>query len=405
MRFLRTLSTRRLLALCLSAVAVAVGGTAIALAGGSGPVPPPKPLAAAVHQGLAAPEVQGVTARVTFTNHLIDSSGIHGASPLLSGATGRLWLSPGNGLRLELQGDGTTDSQLVADKNGFWAYDGGSNTVYKGQLPADSGQEKKGAADKHGVPSVAQIQAGINRARNHKLVISGPVPANIAGQPAYTVRVGPSEPGGLLGGVGLAWDAARGLPLRVAVYARGNSNPVLELVATDVKYGPVPTSDIAISPPAGAKVVDLGTRSQKHGASGSKATGKGQHQDVSGRQAVAKKLQFSLSAPATLAGMKRSGVHLLPLKKGNAALVTYGTGPGTIAVVERAAHADNQQSAKQSGGGHGKIELPTVKVGSATANVIDTPIGSVVSFDRGGVSYTVLGSVHAAVAETAARGL
>ncbi|MEA2429552.1 MAG: hypothetical protein QOI19_25, partial [Thermoleophilaceae bacterium] len=71
MRFLRTLSTRRLLALCLSAIAVAAGGTAIALAGGSGPVPPQKPLARAVHDGLTAPQVQGITARVEFTNHLI----------------------------------------------------------------------------------------------------------------------------------------------------------------------------------------------------------------------------------------------------------------------------------------------------------------------------------------------
>jgi hypothetical protein len=41
MRFLRTLSTRRMIALCLSAVAIAAGGTAIAIAaGGSGQTPP-----------------------------------------------------------------------------------------------------------------------------------------------------------------------------------------------------------------------------------------------------------------------------------------------------------------------------------------------------------------------------
>src|SRR5947208_7348184 len=93
MRFLRTISTRRLLALCLSALAIAAGGTAIAIAaGGSGATPPQKPLARAVHDGLTAPTVQGITARVKFTNHLIDSSGIHGANPLLTGADGRLWL-------------------------------------------------------------------------------------------------------------------------------------------------------------------------------------------------------------------------------------------------------------------------------------------------------------------------
>jgi outer membrane lipoprotein-sorting protein len=406
--FLRTISTTRLVAVSASAVALAAGGTAIALAGGSGTTPPAKPLAAAVHDGLTAPETQGVTARVKFTNHLVDSSGIHGANPLLSGATGRLWLSPGRGLRLELQSDGSADSQVVANRSGFWVLDGTSNTVYKGQLPAERANEK-GTAGKqqHKVPSVARIQQGLNRARNHKLDISGPAPGNIAGQPAYTVRVGPGQPGGLLGAVELAWDAARGLPLRVAVYARGNNDPVLELTATDVQYGPVADSTFSISPPADAKVVDVGTSSKASGKNGvdKKGSAKG-HGGISGRAAVARKLPFTLSAPDTLAGLKRSGVHLLPLKKGNAAVVTYGNGPGTVAVIERTARADKQQPAQPKGGEHhGQLELPTVNINGATARVIDTPLGSVVSFDRAGVSYTVLGSVPAAVAESAARGL
>src|SRR3954449_3903021 len=135
MRFLRTLSTRRLIALCLSAVAIAAGGTAIAIAaGGSGQTPPAKPLARAVHDGLTAPQVQGITARVKFTNHLIDSSGIHGANPLLSGATGRLWHTTGHGLRLELQSE-NGDAQIVGNERGFFVYDGTSNTVYQGKAP------------------------------------------------------------------------------------------------------------------------------------------------------------------------------------------------------------------------------------------------------------------------------
>src|SRR3954470_7459649 len=262
MTFLRTISGARLAALCASVVAIAGGGTAIAVAGSDGgPTPPPKPLARAVHDGLTAPEVQGITARVKFTNHLIDTSGIHGTNPLLSGATGRLWLSPGHGLRLELQSE-NGDAQIVGNERGFFVYDGTSNTVYQGKAPRG---HRRGERERHhGVPSVARIQKGLNRARNHKLDISGPVPGNIAGQPAYTVRVGPGRPGGLLGEVELAWDAAHGLPLRVAVYARGNNDPVLELVATEISYGPVDTSNFAITPPADAHVVDLSMRGGKH---------------------------------------------------------------------------------------------------------------------------------------------
>jgi outer membrane lipoprotein-sorting protein len=377
MSFLRTISTRRLAALCASVAALGAGGTAIALAGGDGPKPPPKPLAAAAHDALTAPETQGITARVKFTNHLIDASGIHGANPLLSGATGRLWLSPERGLRLELQSE-NGDAQVVANEQGFWVYDGTSNTIYRGQFPKHRREVRRGEK-RHRIPSVARIQRGLDRARRHQLDISGPVPGNIAGQPAYTVRVGPGRPGGLLGAVELAWDAAHGLPLRVAVYARGNSDPVLELTATEIDYGPVADSTFAIDPPADARVVDLSLRGgAKHRA--------------------AKRLPFKLNAPATLAGRERSGVRVL---RGKAAIVRYGKDLDAIVVIEKRARPEQQQS----GDRHGHFELPTVDLGGATGKVLDTPLGSVVSFDRAGVSYTVLGSVPAAVAEAAARGL
>src|SRR3954452_8773502 len=143
MSFLRTISGPRLAALCASVVAVAGGGTAIAIAAGSdsGPTPPPKHLAPAVHDAITAPQVQGITARVKFTNHLIDTSGLHGVNPLLSGATGRLWLSPERGLRLELQSE-NGDAQIVANRKGFFVYDGTSNTVYKGRAPKHSKHER-----------------------------------------------------------------------------------------------------------------------------------------------------------------------------------------------------------------------------------------------------------------------
>lgn len=371
MSFLRTISGPRLAALCASAVVIAGGGTAIAVAGSAGgPTPPPKPLARAVHDGLSAPQVQGITARVKFTNHLIDTSGIHGANPLLAGATGRLWLSPGHGLRLELQSD-SGDAQIVGNQRGFFVYDGTSNTVYQGKAP----RERRHARERdHGVPSIARIQRGLNQARNHKLDISGPVPGNIAGQPAYTIRVAPGQPGGLLGAVELAWDAAHGLPLRFAVYARGNNDPVLELVATEISYGPVDASNFAITPPADAHVVDLSMRG------GDKAHGK---------------LRFKANAPKTLAGRQRTGIR----RQHGVAFVRYGKDLDGLLVIEKPATPE-KTSAR-----HGQLELPTVDVNGATAKVLETPLGTVVTFQRGGVQYIVLGSVHAADAEAAARGL
>src|SRR4029453_922442 len=108
--FLRTLSTSRLVALIVAVVVVAAGGAAIAVAasGGSGPTPPPKPLADALHDSLAGPEPDGVTARITFTNKLFPSGALTGqlGSALMSGASGRLWGTNDGAGGLALQSDG-----------------------------------------------------------------------------------------------------------------------------------------------------------------------------------------------------------------------------------------------------------------------------------------------------------
>src|SRR5579872_5350968 len=202
MKLLRTISTRRLLASLAGLVIAVAAGTTIAIAAvGSGPVPPAKPLARAIHDALAARSVQGISARISFTNHLIDSTYIQGLDPLLTGGSGRLWISPKNGLRLELQSD-NGDAQLVVNKGAFWAYDPTSDTVYEGRLPATLlGAHKPAAGPKvrstSGLPSVADIQAFIAHLPGIASV-SGATPGDIAGRPAYTVRVSPRTYGGLL---------------------------------------------------------------------------------------------------------------------------------------------------------------------------------------------------------------
>src|SRR5581483_4782630 len=151
-RYLRTISTRRLLAIIAGLLVAAVGGTAIAVAAaGSGPVPPRKPLASAVHSALQAKTPAGITARITFTNHLINATDLQGESdPILNGASGRLWLSPStHQLRVELQSDsGGGDAQVVVNNRSFWAFDPAANTVYEGTLPQHHDKAAHKASDK-----------------------------------------------------------------------------------------------------------------------------------------------------------------------------------------------------------------------------------------------------------------
>jgi outer membrane lipoprotein-sorting protein len=398
MKFLRTVSTRRLLAVIVGVVTAVAAGTALAVAAaGSGPTPPPKRLPQAVHDALAAPAPAGITARISFTNHLIDSTDIQGGDPILTGATGRLWLSNDHRLRLELQSNTGQDAQIVVDKSRFWVYDPSAKTAYEGTLPAGSSEKSKTSHE--ALPSVAELQRDLNRLVEHAN-LSGPIPGNVAGQPAYTVRVSPKHDGGLLGAGELAWDAIRGVPLRIAVYARNDTTPVLELKATDISYGAVPASTFAITPPSNAKMVRVDTSGADHAAApGAKPH---QHRVITGEAAVAKRLSFKLNAPRQLVGLPRRSVTLLDWGGQRAALITYGQNLGGVAVLEQPASAAGQ--APKNGGQSG-VTLPTVSINGVKGQELDTALGTIVRFSREQVSYTVAGSVPAAAADAAARAL
>jgi outer membrane lipoprotein-sorting protein len=394
--FLRRISTRRLLSICALALVIAVGGAAVAVAmSGGGPRPPAKPLANAVHDALEAPSVPGISADIHFTDNLIDASSLEGKDPILAGATGRLWASPTGGgkLRLELQAEeGGNDSQVLVEGRHFEVYDGTSETVYEGELPEEDGEHAEGEEGK--TPSTASIEEEIGRLEKH-VDLSGAIPSDVAGQATYTVRAAPSHDGGLLGRVELAWDAANGIPLRAAVYSTEDSSPVLELKATGVSFEAVSDSVFEISPPAGAKIVNLSPEELK-GPDG-KAS------EVSGAEAVSRAVDFPLAAPQSLAGLPRSEVRAIEADGHTAALVTYGKGLGGIAVIESKASSQGEGSGPT--GGESELSLPKVAVGDVQGEELDTALGSALWFSRAGVDYIVLGSVPPVAVEAAARGL
>jgi outer membrane lipoprotein-sorting protein len=376
--FLRRISVTRLLLVSAATVAIGVSATAIALALGTGPKPPAKPLAQAVHDALAGAKstnsVQGYSASVKLTNHLVEGAqlatggdGQTGAgglssSPLLNGASGRLWVSSDGKMRLELQAE-KGDTQILYDGKTVTMYDASSNTLYrytpKNEGSAGSTESNRGAdanGSGHEVPSVAKIEETLTDARKHAK-LSEATPADVAGQPAYTVRVSPNEGGSLIGGAELSFDAANGLPLRTAVYSSTSSAPVIELAASEVSYGPVDPSVFTINPPAGAKVEELTLPSHTGAAKSPK--------------------QDSTSKPD---------------------LTTSGQGITSIGVLKtKSSGKSSSSSALES--------LPKVKIGSATASELRTELGTILTFQRGGVRYVLAGAVQPAAVEALARGL
>ena len=401
MKRLRTISTRRLLivvgALALLAVSAGIAQGALS---NSNPKPSAKPLDQAVLAAVNPPKVDGLTASVTFTNNLIAAGSLPegSTSPLLAGAKGRLWVTNDGRFRVELQSE-AGDAQIVSDGKQVTVYDANSNTAYRFDAPQGDGKDGGQADAKHQPVTLDQVDKAINQISQH-WSLSDANPTSTAGAPTYTVRISPRDDGGLLGAAELAWDANNGIPLRAAVYADNQSAPVLELKADDVSFNQVSDSDVNVSPPSGARVVDMSSR-QPQGQDRS-----GHPQKIEGVDAVQSKLDFKLVAPDALAGLPRQNVRLVQHENNAGAVAVYGKGLGAIVVLQNKAGANQNQP---SGGGGGdrehSLRLPQVNINGATGTELATALGTVVTFERNGISYTVAGSVPPQAAEQAAREL
>jgi hypothetical protein len=116
---------------------------------------------------------------------------------------------------------------------------------------------------------------------------------------------------------------------------------------------------------------------------------------------VQKAVSFEIAAPDSLAGLSRSEVRLIHSGEGPAALVTYGKGFDGVAVIEHPA----EKTSSGTSGDQGQISLPKVSINGVQGEELETPLGTLIHFQRSGVDYTVIGSVDSATAQAAAQSL
>jgi hypothetical protein len=334
--------------------------------------PPPTTLQELTLRELSGPGPAGVTAHFRYvdslvptTNLLPDATAGGSPLPLVSGADGRLWYANGR-LRMEFQTD-QGDTQLLLTGNRALVYDAADGTAYSAILPVA------------GVPQLArtslQAATGLLNSIAGDAAVSQPRPGVTGGRPAYTVRIAPTHDGGLLRSASLAVDAETGTPLRLELDAVGHSAPLVEFALSDVSYGEIAPSVFHLRLPFGMRPLALRFAAPP---------------SVGGT--------VSCQAPPSLAGLElRTCREASRSTDVTGRLLVYGTSLASVVVLE-------QPGASDPGGGLWGL-LPSVSVSGSSGRELVTGLGTVVRFVRGGVTYTVLGSLPRPVVEGVARGL
>lgn len=158
------------------------------------------------------------------------------------GQRGRLSLPTAQGERLVVS-DGTT----------VWFWDSADRTVTKAPATAVPG-ERQPVAD----PAEAARRLVEHVRQFSTVIVDGS--STVAGRAAYELVLTPAPTERtLLREVRIAVDAEHRLPLRLAVFAQGSGDPVLQVAFTEVGFGPQDDALFGFTPPPGATVTERNT--------------------------------------------------------------------------------------------------------------------------------------------------
>ncbi len=147
------------------------------------------------------------------------------------------------------------ETDLRLNGSTLWLWDSKTQTATRVVLPAAAYGEPavnpgSSATAIDPVAAARQLLAAIGPST----AVSVQRNVTVAGRPAYQLSLVPKSSGSLIGQVLIAIDAARHIPLRVEVIARGSSSPAYEIGFTSLTFGTPAASNFTFTPPPGAKI-------------------------------------------------------------------------------------------------------------------------------------------------------
>ena len=266
------------------AVAIAgavTAGSMIGVAQASPELPAKTPaqlLAAVAGQTSPPPALTGTVVETAQLGipQLPGLSNQNSAMSLLAGNhTVKVWYASPSRFRLSAPVS-LGESDIIRNGRQVWLWQSSSNSVTKMQLPAKAGASPTPAPAPTGVPlTPQQAAAQALKAVGPSTAVSVQRTVTVAGQPAYQLALRPRSGSSLIGRVTIAIDAAKNVPLRVQVFARGARTAAFQVGYTQISFVAPAPANFSFTPPHGAKVkvvtVPAGTGSRQHAMAGQAA--------------------------------------------------------------------------------------------------------------------------------------
>lgn len=177
--------------------------------------------------------------------------------------TVKVWYDGPNHVRVSMQGDGASESDLIRNGSNVWTYDSAAKAATHRTLTGKEKSQHQGApgvvpkGGPSGMPTslsggVSQLLSSL--APTTKVSTDGT--AKVAGRQAYELVVTPKDSASRIQQIRIAVDGDKHIPLRLQVYARGSDTPAFEAGFTQVAFAKPDASEFTFNPPAGTKVTE-----------------------------------------------------------------------------------------------------------------------------------------------------
>jgi outer membrane lipoprotein-sorting protein len=241
------------------------------------PVRTPGQLLAEINQDQKLPPLTGTVVETTSLGlpQLPQAANPTSLSSLLTGShTIKVYYLNAQHFRLSVQ-QPMSETDVIRSANTLWLWESTGNSVTEFTAPTTA---QKHALKKLPAGPVLTPQQAANEiltAVGKTTLVSVQDNVSIANEPAYQLVLKPKDHRSLIGRVVIAVDAKYGMPLRVQVFAKGDSGPAFQVGYTQLSMNTAPAAaNLNFTPPPGASVdkVNMGDKAAAKPATGSAAS-------------------------------------------------------------------------------------------------------------------------------------